>query len=402
MKKLIVALLLAALLVQTVPTTALAATGEIITAAELNRAFRLAGLEVHAGGSVANGADAVSTFLSNADATLESRPNSGYHEGMTPEESWDAQMLLDWISDTMDDRVNAISDVFLRAEALLDRMRAEDPDLYASLTGSGGYGAEYLARCRSVAENAESTRQLLLYYEDRLNAHVTMIDQMSELLETEALGSDLLFDHDRIRLSEKIKAASSGIEEIRKDIVLAAIIDLIYIETWESVIAGTYSGDDAVNRRMHDWLGEIFAWEEGPVEASVPASALQPASTRMSRMAAGARPRAPLANDSDATITVITENDLCFRMIGEGNQPVEGVKVTIRDLANESAQGFSLFSDEEGKVVFNANDFTADNDKVINLSLDVLAEPVGYRDFYAPDLEIKRGAIRREAMVKLT
>ena len=96
MKKWIAAILTLVMLAQALPWTAFAdavATGQMITDSELQRALQIAGLQTVSGGVSAN-AEGSGPFR------LEAK-ESGYHAGMKPNETWDAQMLMDWLDDTL-------------------------------------------------------------------------------------------------------------------------------------------------------------------------------------------------------------------------------------------------------------------------------------------------------------
>ena len=77
MKKWIAALLALVMLSQALPWMAFAATGDMITDAELKRALSIAGLRVESGGGLFGANDA-------RPLQLEAR-ESRYHEGMTPD-----------------------------------------------------------------------------------------------------------------------------------------------------------------------------------------------------------------------------------------------------------------------------------------------------------------------------
>ena len=56
---------------------------------------------------------------------------------------------------------------------------------------------------------------------------------------------------------------------------------------------------------------------------------------------------------------------------------------------------------KSGSAVFNANEFTCDFDKEMELSLEVDASEQGYRSFYIPRLTLKRGDVYRQTLTLL-
>ena len=102
MRRLTAALLMMTLLIQVFPLKALADTGDPITQTELEQALKIAGLRV----ATAEGQAAQDLSVSNgvpgasSDEPVSIEPEeSGYHNGMNPDETWDAQMFLDWLDE---------------------------------------------------------------------------------------------------------------------------------------------------------------------------------------------------------------------------------------------------------------------------------------------------------------
>ena len=93
MKKWIAALLALVMLSQALPWTAFAATGDMITDAELKRALSIAGLRVESGGGDGGGPFEAAS-VGDTPLRLEAG-ESGYHPGMKPDGTWDARMLMD-------------------------------------------------------------------------------------------------------------------------------------------------------------------------------------------------------------------------------------------------------------------------------------------------------------------
>ncbi|MBQ8953539.1 MAG: hypothetical protein IJ048_05445, partial [Clostridia bacterium] len=240
------------------------------------------------------------------------------------------------------------------------------------------------------AEYAEEQARLL---HQRLGENTVVIENNTEML---ANGADSLFDYEKARYSEQIREATEALEELREDILAFSIAQMLIVITGQLMIDGT------VEPEFSAWLKEVLDAEGGPQEATVSADTVMaaPFNTLQSRMAPSERVLAK-AGSQDVTVQVITENDFAIITRGVDNQPVGGVKVTVKDV-NGTAEKTLTTDGEYGSVVFNANDFVCDYDKTMEVSLTVEAEALGYRDFYIPWLEMKRGGKRTETLVLLT
>ena len=311
---------------------------------------------------------------------------------MKPDETWDAQMLMDWLDDKLTKDIYNVTNVYTRAETILDKLKEDDPAAYARFT-EGAKNAEYVETCHKWALDAEQVEEQARFYRKRVNEYTVVIEQNTETLSN---GSAELFDYEKNRLSEQIREAAQALENLRDDILGFSVAQVLII------IAGQAMIDGDAEPEFSRWLKAVLDAEDGPKEATLPASAVMSAgyNTRASRMASGQR---LLAADSakDVTVQVLTENDFAFIFRGVGNRYVSGVRAMVKDLNGKAVK--TLTSDDEfGAVVFNANDFVCDYDKEMELSLTVEAEAVGYRDFSIPWLIMKRGGKRTETLVLLS
>ena len=114
MKRFLSALLMALIMVQVLPLRALAAAGHVLTDEALAAAYALTGF----------GADGVS---SNAPS---------YHKGMTPNDTWNAMQVSDWLDELLDTYVYSVEDILARASIKLAELREKDPKAYARFTYS--------------------------------------------------------------------------------------------------------------------------------------------------------------------------------------------------------------------------------------------------------------------------
>ena len=201
MKKWIAALLTLVMLSQALPWTAFAAMGDVITDAELRRAMSIAGLQFES--AVGGGEGAL--FEARANSAVLPQlvaGESGYHPGMQPDETWDAQMLLDWLDDMLKKDIYYVSSTYMNAQTILERMREEDPDQYAYFTDSGKWTPDHYELCRALVLMMEDAKSQARFLRTRVTDQVLVIEQNSEAL---AAGADTLFNYEKVRLSIQIR-----------------------------------------------------------------------------------------------------------------------------------------------------------------------------------------------------
>ncbi|MBP3720347.1 MAG: hypothetical protein J6J41_03345, partial [Clostridia bacterium] len=129
--RMIAFLLMLTLLSQAVPWAALAETGSVISEEELNEIITIAGLQL--------------TSSESGAVSLEAKENR-YHPGMTPDDSWDARMLLGWLEEMLKTEVYSVSSAYARAMTILANLEKKDPVAWGRLTG--GENRQYLEQCR--------------------------------------------------------------------------------------------------------------------------------------------------------------------------------------------------------------------------------------------------------------
>ena len=323
MKKWIAAILTLVMLSQTLPWTAFAATGNMITEAELKRALLIAGLQPETTDN--GGVRALFDAKSNSAAPLRLEvKESGYHSGMSPNETWDAQMLMDWLDDKLFRDIYNVTNVFTRAETILEKMKDEDPAVYAHFTDGTAYDAAFQGNCHSMVLDAEAVEEEARYFRRRIQENMVVIEQNTETL-SEAQGQ--LFDFETARLSEQIREATDQLESLREEMLVFSAFQVLTIMAAQRMIDGD------IEPGFSEWLKEVLVSEDGPKKVTVPANTVVSTgySTRMSRMATGKRILAN-AGSQDVSVQVITENDFVIVLQGVDNQYVGGVEVTVKDL----------------------------------------------------------------------
>ena len=396
MKKWIAAILTLVMLTQALPWTALAdavAAGQMITDGELQRALQIAGMQVVTGSSDAErnaaAGGALMSAASNAGTAVRvEAKESGYHSGMDPNEAWDAQMLLDWLDDTLAREIYNVTSVFARAEMILERLMDEDPETYARLTGN----ADFVETCHRWAMEAVLVKDEARLLRKRVGENTVVIESNTEMLIN---ASDRLFEYEKARYSQQIREATEALEELREDILGFFIAQMLVIITGQCMI------DGIIEPEFSAWLKDVLSVEDGPQEAAVSSAAVKSTAynTRASRLAAAER---VLSNDGDqdVTVQVVDESDFAIIIRGVENRFVGGVKVTVADLNGNTVK--TLVTDSEyGSAIFKVDDFVCDYDREMEVSLRVDASEQGYRSFYVPWMIIKRGSKRTETLTPL-
>lgn len=377
MKKWICLLLTLTLLTQAVPVFALSGGAGNLTEAEAREALQLAGL------------------VSDADG-IHAAPNT-FHSGMTPDETWNARMLRRWIEDLRNTRLNAVADTYQRAESLLRRMETEDPAAYDRLLRGYPGGEDLFRLSQNQSHAAMHVDANLRLQKTRLEESCVMVEQMLGLL----LGGNLA-DWEVRRYSENIRLAARAIREIRSRIVDSTVNDVRSLTSYAAIINGTYSGDDPRCRAMHEWLGEIFRWEtRDNLDAEGTVNIGTAGKTLMKRLQA-AGGGSLLDGGGDAKIHIRSENELYFQYFDENAQPLQGVTVTIWDENSPDRTSASCVTDESGYAYISCENFIADEDKEVLISLQTEAASLGYQDFYASRIYMTRGEVRSEYLKKET
>ena len=181
-----------------------------------------------------------------------------------------------------------------------------------------------------------------------------------------------------------------GTEGEARDALIARIKAL-----WSSI--GTTVGEKGVGQ----WLSLLFTAESKPVSNVAPVVAVSPSNSRASRLSAAAGIK---SNDADATVTVITKNEVCLSFVIGSNQTrkgVDGVSVMLRDATKPDAPLSQYTSKNGGLVILPTNLFVADKYDEVHLYVEVDPRQQGYRDYVIEDLELKLGGTFMDALVPL-
>ena len=362
MKKLLSAVLMIVMLLHTLPLEALASAGKVLSREELNRAYALTGLGT--GGLAANG-----------DGT--------YHDGMKPNASWNASQLRDWLDVKLDADLNTVIDLLSQAAYTLNELKERNPDAYARFTA----GSDDNDTQRAYLQ-AEELREELRYYQDQLTEASGVIAEYGRRMQEE---QDSLFDSDRVRWSACIEEAEAEIVEIRR-IIADNSAD------WERKInvlsLYVQCGPSSQGEQTQDewkWMNDLLFSGESPVTNTAKVTRVSAANSRMNRLSTAA---GTVANDVDAKITVLSENEVGIVLqTGDRQKPVplKGVSVKVRDALKKDAQLLGYTTNDNGVARIPVNQFKMDEFEVIHLYVEVDPRPQGYRDFVIEDLDMAKG-----------
>ncbi len=142
----------------------------------------------------------------------------------------------------------------------------------------------------------------------------------------------------------------------------------------------------------------MFSWEEGPQEASAPVVTSRSGNTLAARLTADAGLPGLTARGegsyNDAHLYVVPESQICLRIYGEEDTPLEGVTVQIQDCLMDNAPVLTATTDESGRVILNASDFSADFENELDLCISADPTALGYRELYVSHCYLFRGEIR--------
>ncbi len=361
MKKWIAALLALMLLLQALPVTALATavSGRPITEAELAKAYAIAGLNDGAG---------------------------VFHNGMGVSASMNALQLSDWLEEMQSGDLYSVGHMLARVHSALADLKQSDPETWRQLTQTDEEQA-LVERCDALQLEAEDLRQTLRFTQDRLQENVSMVRQMGSLLD-----GGLSYDHEIVRYSERIRNASGDIGSLRDEILAGSDAWSAKVDTWQSIVNGSYTGNSAVDGAMGDWIDRVFA--AGSVQASAQVKlSTSGASTRASRLSAD---EGVLANDglTSTTVKVLTKDQLGFQVYNDDDQPVQGVVIRLRD-ADSTKDPMSATTGADGIAVFQISAFTVDEDGDMALWMEADAEAAGYRSFCNPTMDVTKGSVNK-------
>ncbi|MER2143562.1 MAG: hypothetical protein ABS888_07175, partial [Eubacteriales bacterium] len=166
-------------------------------------------------------------------------------------------------------------------------------------------------------------------------------------------------------------------------------------ELWS--MFGAMSGENGIGQ----WLSLLFTTQSNPVSNNAPVVTVNASNSRASRLssAAGIRP-----NDVDATVTVITKNEVCLSFVIGQNQTrkgVDGVIVRLRDATKPDAALAQYTSKDGGLVVLPSNLFVANKYDEVHLYVEVDPREQGYRNYIIEDLDLKLGGSFMDTLVPL-
>ena len=368
MKRWIAVILMMLVLMQALPLNALATIGNVLTEDELNAAYALTGF-----------------------GESRTQSNTTYHRGMQPNVRWNAMQFSDWLEDVLDVDIKNVTDILSRASNTLTELKDKDPEAYERFAKASYDGVTVIERLQGLTLEAEILREELSYQQDRLREDTAAITEMGQRIREE--GRDL-FASDVVRLSSKVEEAAADLKAAREEITAQSERWTKQIEYWNDTLALIHGSGgidpSSVDYHLSEWLGDLFSGGQQPVTNAASVSVVKADGSRLSRIASRAGDLQ--GNDSQATVTVLSENQIAIRLIaGENKQGVEGVTVRVTDKRNPKKSQRTYTTDKNGTVVMESNAFIADSEKQVHLGLDVEAQERNYRSFGVNEITVKLG-----------
>lgn len=249
MKRLIGLLLCVAMLIEFCPLDALAA-GNLASESTIQAAWELSGQAPDA---------------------------AHWHRGMTPEISWNAEQLDEWLDYVLSEPLFSVQNAHSDLKVNLSRMQNSAPEVYDRLMRSpNSLYTEYMAEASHKAENL---RQQLRAYRTQF---VMNADKIADLIDY--LHDNSISDRDKTRYSRQIEAAADAIREAQAAVVenyqdWLDQIDALHADFTgvgnSGILAVSAPGasgdgsDEITAAGFNDWVHEIMSWHEEPVRTTV-------------------------------------------------------------------------------------------------------------------------------------
>ena len=380
MKKWLCMLLTLGLLLQALPLSALAAAGHVLTAEELAAAYALTGF---------------------ADSGVQR--NAVFHKGMTPNESWNAMQVSDWLDEQLNTYMYSVEEILSRASVKLAQLKENDREGYSRFSDDNPKYEGMVDYIRGVYGSAETLREELRFQQDRLEEQAGLIAELGRKLKEQG---DSLYASEKVRLSARIEAAEAELKAARAEVAKNA-------EHWEEnihhlqmVLDPSFDGaaePDFPGANVGEWLSELSAYGTEAAENSVPVTRVNKSGSRLGRMSSN---DSVFKNADNATVHVMSENEigLKFYTLDENGQKkaLQGMKVTVQDVRNKDAVARTYTTRADGTIFPPANIFTEDDDKNVLFKLDVEGEEQGVRSYGSAKVEMKLGEVRQIPMAPLS
>ncbi len=336
-----------------------------------------------------------------------------WHRGMTPESSWNAEQLDEWLDWVLTEPLYSVQNAHSDMKVNLSKMQRSAPAAYDRLKGSAnGLYMEYMT---DASHRAEDLRQ-------QLRAHRTVFimnaDRIASLIAY--LRDDSVSERDKIRYSRQLEAAVSAIREGRAEVVANWKEWLEQIDAWHADFTGASNADGQAQLAakgtgasgMNAWVKEVMSWHEDPIRTTVSVE-LHPDGRNNSVLAKLSIGHSALAaQQSDTqTIHVIPDTQFVVNLntpveIADPSDPpepapspmpVQNGTVTVwdaKDVKNPVTVDLhptAAVTELNGDATFNVSDFTVDEDGCMRLGIVAVAD--GYRSVKHYVAEVQKGGV---------
>ena len=312
MKRLLSTMLILVLLLQALPVGALAASGDLLTEQELAAAIALTGI----------GADGAQS-------------NAAYHKGMTPNETWNAVQVNDWLDEQLNTYMYSVEEILSRASVKLAELKQSDSAGYRRFSDDNPKYKGMIDYIQRVYQSAEALREEMRWQQDRL---VEQSGLITELGRQYAEGEETMFASDRVRLSYKIREAEAELKTARREVSDQAKHWEATIQHLQTVLDPSFDGasePDFPGGNVGEWLSELGAYGEDMVQNSAKVALVNTSGSRLGRMSANG---SVLANDPKTEFTVLSENQFAIQLYTGKLEDNGYVRTLIRGTTRSSAE----------------------------------------------------------------
>lgn len=367
--------------------------------------------------ALAAGNIASESALETAWALSGQDPNAAHwHRGMTPEATWNAEQLDEWLDYVLDEVLYSVHNAHSDMKVTLDRMADSAPETYNRLmSGTNGLYMEYMT---SASHQVEDLRQQLRAYK---TIFIMNADKIAGLIDD--IRDDSVCERDKIRYSRQLEAATEAIRENRAEVVQNYKGWLQRIDAWHADFTGEANSNaqalfaaknagGSSGAGLSSWVKDVMSWHEAPIKTTVSVE-LHPDGRNNSVLAKLSSAHSALAAQESDTQTIHVIPDTQFvvnlntpvEIVDPSNppdpapspMPIQNGKVTVWDAKDvrypDTVDPYTTAAVTEinGDATFNVSEFTVDEDGFMRLG--IVAQADGYRTVKHYVAEVQKGGV---------
>ena len=317
---------------------------------------------------------------------------SGFHAGMTIDETLSARQLIFWLEDVLENEVHSLENHYEDMENKLYSVSQEDPAKYQKLT-TGRY--EKLPELtHDQFRDLIDLRLRLERWLSRLNGAASDIMMGKEQLTAQDVP---LSEHDARRLSYEIREGAKEIRAVRSEMAAEAGSMLKKLQEMEDALQGGSYAVGAGGETAEPEMQLIDSWNDQllgdayqkTVSLTASAADLFPQQqTLLGRLSPISS--ASAADGNTAILTILDDHQFAVTVHDRNGNGIEGAHVEVMDTrAEKNPKTDSGDTRESGSVIFGTDGYDLWDDMLM-VSLEVTKE--GYQDIIIRDADIKKGS----------